>query len=280
LLPIRFFFEGQDDNPRYFDGKLNPFLFILPFFAFLKKPTTSQVKLEKLTLLAFVVLYFFFTFFQGTLRIRYIVSIIPSLVLLSIFGLQNIISAVAQINFTRMQRLGQLLSISILVGIFAYNGLYIITQFQIIQPLPYLFKKIDREQYITKFRPEYPAIQFANSYLTPGSKVLCIFLGNRGYYMDFQPIFDRPSHRGFLTDLLQSPVQKKNLRNALLDQNITCILLRDDLTQGWLQRLKATKRKEIISFFQKDTKKIFYSGGYSLFSINQNNQNNSESESS
>ena len=31
----RAFFQGQDDNPKYFDGKLNPFLFFLPFFAFI-----------------------------------------------------------------------------------------------------------------------------------------------------------------------------------------------------------------------------------------------------
>ncbi len=34
LVPLRIFFQGKDDEPRYFDGKLNPLLFILPFFAF------------------------------------------------------------------------------------------------------------------------------------------------------------------------------------------------------------------------------------------------------
>ena len=36
LIPIRIFFEGEDNNPKYFDGKLSPFLFILPFFAFFR----------------------------------------------------------------------------------------------------------------------------------------------------------------------------------------------------------------------------------------------------
>ncbi len=47
LLPVRFFFEGQDDNPRYFDGRLNPFLLILPFFAFIKRSPTRSLQLEK-----------------------------------------------------------------------------------------------------------------------------------------------------------------------------------------------------------------------------------------
>ena len=34
-IPIRIFFQGQDDNPRLFDGKLNPYLIIFPLFAFL-----------------------------------------------------------------------------------------------------------------------------------------------------------------------------------------------------------------------------------------------------
>jgi 4-amino-4-deoxy-L-arabinose transferase-like glycosyltransferase len=36
LIPIRIFFQGQDDQPKYFDGKLNPLLFFLPFFAFIR----------------------------------------------------------------------------------------------------------------------------------------------------------------------------------------------------------------------------------------------------
>ena len=33
-VPIRIFFQGKDDTPKYFDGKLNPYLFFLPWFAF------------------------------------------------------------------------------------------------------------------------------------------------------------------------------------------------------------------------------------------------------
>lgn len=77
LLPIRFFFEGQDGNPRYFDGKLNPFLFILPFFAFTRKTTDKNIDKEMKFFLVFSLLFFFITFFQGVLRIRYIVCILP-----------------------------------------------------------------------------------------------------------------------------------------------------------------------------------------------------------
>ena len=53
LLPVRVFFEGQDGNPQYFDGKLNPFLFFLPFFAFYRIREDLQIlRNEKMILLA------------------------------------------------------------------------------------------------------------------------------------------------------------------------------------------------------------------------------------
>ncbi len=267
LLPVRFFFTGQDDNPRYFDGKLNPFLFILPFFAFLKKSKSSQIQREKYTLLAFALLFFFFTFFQEALRIRYIVSIVPALVLLAIFGLQNIFSTTAAITSTRVRRGVQGLIFLIPCAMLAYNTHYIIGQFQTIQPLSYILGKVDREEYITRFRPEYPVIQYANNHLQSDNKVLCIFLGNRGYYMDFKPVFDRPGQGGFLLDILQPPAQGKIIKNELLRRNISHILLREDLTQNWLQRLPDDKQLVIVNFFQQETQKLFSSGGYSFFRI-------------
>jgi len=34
LIPLRVFFQGKDNDPRYFDGRANPFLLLLPIFAF------------------------------------------------------------------------------------------------------------------------------------------------------------------------------------------------------------------------------------------------------
>lgn len=42
LIPIRYFFQGQDNNPRYFDGVLNPVLIILAPFAFIHKSFSSH----------------------------------------------------------------------------------------------------------------------------------------------------------------------------------------------------------------------------------------------
>ena len=267
LLPIRFFFEGQDDNPRYFDGKLNPFLFILPFFAFFGKSQDRQQKLEKYFLLAFSILFFFLTFFQESLRIRYIVPIIPALVILSMFGLNNVASAFKRaVCLRHFQYAGTIIVVCITIIMLTYNGKYLYDQFHLIQPISYLRGDVTRKDYITKFRPEYPVIQFANNVVRPDEKVLCIFLGNRGYYLNFHPIFERPPQKGILKDIINVP--EADIKTELLKQNIHYILLRDDLTQYWLTRINNAEREKILFFFQKDTQRLLGEKGYSLFAIN------------
>jgi 4-amino-4-deoxy-L-arabinose transferase-like glycosyltransferase len=93
LVPVRIFFEGEDNNPKYFDGKLSPFLFILPFFAFLRiKQDNAVIRLEKKILLLFSILFILFAFAKTDMRIRYIAPVIPPLVMLSVMGLHNIFS--------------------------------------------------------------------------------------------------------------------------------------------------------------------------------------------
>jgi 4-amino-4-deoxy-L-arabinose transferase-like glycosyltransferase len=56
--PVRIFFQGQDNNPKYFDGRLNPYLFLFPFLAFIGfKGLSKRQKRENLALLSFSVLF-------------------------------------------------------------------------------------------------------------------------------------------------------------------------------------------------------------------------------
>ena len=265
LLPVRFFFEGQDDDPHYFDGKLNPFLFILPFFAFLRK-SSGQAQLEKYTLFGFAVLFFFFTFFQEAMRIRYIVTILPSLVLLSMVGLHNISTAVSKSRFFPKGRTSELLLMVIVAAMLGYNGEYILQQFQIVQPISYVSGKISRDQYIAMFRPEYPVIQYANNHVESNAKVLCLFLGNRGYYMHFQPVFKHPAKNIFFDG---SPSEKTDytIKKELIRRGINHILLRNDLTDNWFQHLEQRKKKRLLVFFQKNTRQVYSRGGFTLYNI-------------
>jgi len=91
LIPVRIFFQGQDDNPKYFDGKLNPFLFFLPFFAFIHfKKNPASLRTEKKIFLFFTILFLLYAFSMTVIRIRYVAPIIPPLVILATLGLHQI----------------------------------------------------------------------------------------------------------------------------------------------------------------------------------------------
>ncbi len=265
LLPVRFFFQGQDDNPRYFDGKLNPFLFLLPFFAFLRKADRQQ-QLEKYALLAFSVLFFFFTFFQEAMRIRYIVAIVPCLVLLALFGLQNLSIELKQ-RFPRASRTKTLLPFLVILLMLANNGQYMFQQFRYVRPFDYLTGKISRKKYIARYVQEYPVVEYANQHRGNREKTLCLFVGNRGYYMDFPHVFDVPTTAtSFFNQLILQSRDPLTIRQALQQKGYTRILLRNDLTNFWLNNLK--KHKNIAAFFFQHQVKLIYSkNGYSLFDI-------------
>jgi hypothetical protein len=189
------------------------------------------------------------------------------MVLLSILGLQNIYAIIFKIQSYWIRNSIISLYFLAVIAMFSHNGYYIAQQFQIVKPLSYLFGSVTREQYITRFRPEYPVIQYANDHLKHNSTVLCLFLGNRGYYMNFKPIFERPFKEGILATILFSPSQNNSLRNGLLGKEISHILLRDDLTQNGYQQLSKSNQRVVSSFFQNNTEQLFNSGGYTIYRI-------------
>ncbi|MBU2620713.1 MAG: glycosyltransferase family 39 protein, partial [Proteobacteria bacterium] len=157
LVPVRIFFEGEDNNPKYFDGKLSPFLFLLPFFAFLRiKQDNSVIRLEKQILLLFSILFILFAFLKTDMRIRYIAPVIPPLVILSVMGLHNIFSSENSPNPPLKKRgeggflllsarfpvlSGRILSFCFFfffAVIISINGIYVLQQFRLVNPVAYL----------------------------------------------------------------------------------------------------------------------------------------------
>lgn len=268
LLPLRIFFEGQDNNPQYFDGKLNPFLLFLPFFAFIKQTDAPIVKLEKKAMLAFCILFFLFALFQSGMRIRYISPMIPFLVILSMFGLKNIITFSRHHALSRIRISGYLLSVFLVTAMLLYNGKYLLEQFRYVQPFDYISGKINRDEYITRYRPEYPVVQYANKQLQAGSKTLCLFLGNRGYYMDFPHIFDVPTNSNSpFSQLIATSSDATAIQKALLKDEYHHILLRNDLTTSWINHL-GEHREITVFFFQHNLELMYSTKDYSLLRIN------------
>ena len=267
LLPIRIFFEGRDNIPQYFDGKLNPFLLLLPALSFIKTRQKPEILLEQTIMLTFCMFFVFFALFETTMRIRYIAPIVPFLVILSIIGLRNLHDILKKIHPKKLQRRGVIVTGSIIVIMLSYNINYLIDLFSYTHPLSYITGQVSRSAYITHYRPEYPVIQFANKQTNSG-KTLCLFLGNRGYHMDFPHTFDTPaSQTGYFTQLVKTTANKKVIASKFKQNGYDNILTYDNLTVHWLQSMPNDFRKRALYFFQHETKLIYSKNGYSLFHI-------------
>jgi len=262
LIPVRIFFEGEDGNPKYFDGKLSPFLFILPFFAFFRiKRDNSVIRLEKEILLLFSIFFILFAFVKTDMRIRYIAPVIPPLVILSIMGLHNIFSLLSA-RFSVLS--GNMLSCYLfffLAVIISINGIYVLQQFRLVNPVGYLRGDIGWDEYIEKYRPEYAAIKYANNNLSEDAKILCFFLGNRRYYSDREMLFDE-------TILIHSVKNRNMIRSDLREKGITHLLIWYELFYKWVDNNFSENEKILINkFFREDTTLLFSKGGYGLFKL-------------
>ena len=265
LIPIRIFFEGQDDNPGKFDGRLNPLIFLLPFFAFIRKrDIVASYNFDNWAFLSFSSLFVLYAFVMTDMRIRYIAPAIPHLVILSIIGLNRVLSWIPESVSKRWQT-GMRAGIwSVVLALFGLSAAYLVEQFEIVQPLSYIMGTIGRDDYITKILPEYPAVKFANQYLPNSAKILAVFLGNRGYYLDRDVRFviklPISSSESSSAEIISSYMHRKGF---------THLLIRYDLFDQWYNSLSNSWQKEAtLRFFQMQTQLVFSSGSYGLYVFN------------
>ena len=265
LIPVRIFFQGQDDNPKYFDGKLNPFLFLLALFAFWpSKNDAAAVRTEKRVLMFFAVLYLFYALSKSTIRIRYIAPIIPPLVMLSMFGLKKMADIIGGMRIGRADKLSTGLVISTAAAMLAVNAFYIYQQFNYVQPLSYISGQVSRDEYIIRYRPEYPLFQYANQHLPADARILAIFLGNRGYYSHRQMVFGN----ALFKKLAQKSRSADRLSQALKQRGFSHVIVRYDLFNRWSAvQFNDSQKETIMRWFKKHAELVYSKGGYGLFKL-------------
>lgn len=257
LLPVRIFFQGRDGSPRYFDGKLNPFLLILTLFAFYRfKDDPECLKREKILLLGFSILFFCFAFFTSGLRIRYIAPFIPPLVILSAFGILNLFNIARRIPYRAFGKACVYMALLIPCSAMALNAGYIVSQFRSVDPLPYITGGISRDDYIKKYIPEYPALLYINSNVEIRSKILFIFTGKRGYYCDREYLLDEGM--GILKRLIDRAEGPEDISAGLKKQGLTHMLVDYRLFDEWLTNNFSEEKKRLTQTFFKNNLDFLY----------------------
>jgi len=266
LLPLRVFFQGQDGSPQYFDGQLNPFLFFLPFFSFYRiRKDPSIIRNEKKIMLTFVVLFFAFAFFSSSLRIRYISPVIPPLVILSIFGVRKVVEGVRKIQPQSLGKIGLAVIMFVLFFSFWLNAEYLFGQYKYVNPFNYLDGTLTRDEYIEKYRFEYPTIRYINKNLPLNAKILFIYIGNRGYYCDRKYIFDINRNRSMLHQVLKRSNGPEDILQDLKNKGVTHLLIRYDLFEPWVKSdFTIIEQKFIGRFFKEHVKLLYFKWGYGV----------------
>lgn len=261
LVPVRIFFQGKDDDPRYFDGRLNPLLFFLPLLAFFGRGIDSAgVKTEKRVLAWFAVIFLAIAFLRVEMRIRYIAPILPPLVILSVFGVDRI--------RRWLDRQSTTLSVGVVVMIagafMGLNAMYVVGQFRQVDPIPYISGRISRDRYIENYRGEYPAVRFANQNLPGNAVILRFFLGNRIYYFDRRTL---PGTGIFLRAVRQSNTPGQIL-SGLRERGVTHLMIRSDLFGEWVHNnFDDAEKNGIARFFQHHLQRQFDKNGYGLYQL-------------
>ena len=252
-LPLRVFFAGRDDQPQYFDGVLNPILILFLPWSFKGKWAE-----EKKLLFAFVFLYFLYAFFLTELRIRYILPIVPPLVMLLVYGIHNIYLRIAHPAFL----------FGTVTLLFALNGVYLSNYLHTVAPLDYFRGRESREAYLSRMLPEYPAIQYINDRVPSTARVYFLFVGRRVYYCERDFFHDDGDNPWILLEMVRSARDSGDIQAKLRERGLTHLLVRLDLFLRFLNDNLTQSQKEMLIRFQARYLTLLYDrGGYGVYEV-------------
>lgn len=265
LIPVRVFFEGRDDSPKYFDGKLNPYLFFFPLIAFvLMRRDQPARRFEKKVLGSFAALFLLIVFLQEDMRIRWIGPIIPPLVILTVYGLKAGLEVFSGNQAGGWRLVGKGLAVTVFAGMLLLNFLYISGLFNTVTPLDYLSGRVTRSDYITRFRPAYKLHVYAAHNLPEEATILGLFLGNRRYYSQRNIVF--AEH--VLAGLVRRKTNTGTMTAELGARGITHLMLRGDLFEKWVaQNFMPDEIALLKDFFQQRLILLDSYGGYFLYKL-------------
>ncbi|MBM4260007.1 MAG: hypothetical protein FJ145_01030 [Deltaproteobacteria bacterium] len=252
-LPLRLFFFGQDDNPQYFDGALSPLLILLLPWAF-----KGKWREEKQLLFGFAALLLAFAVVMVDMRARYVLMIVPPLVILLAYAVFNI--------YLSIKRPGYLYAI--LIAFAAWQGSYLWGYFREVAPWPYVMGREGRVNFLTRSLAEFPVFQYVNRELPADAKVYLIFVGRRVYYCERDYFHDPGELPGFLLTTLRGAQKPDDVAQALQRMGINHLMAHVDLLGRYLQN-NLTPPQGLLwnDFVARHLHLSFQDRGYALYRI-------------
>jgi len=187
---------------------------------------------------------------------------IPPLVLLSIFGVRKMAEVVSGLGARKIGFGAIFLILSFSLWL---NARYILNQYNYVDPFGYLNGTLSRDQYIDKYRPEYPVIRYINEHLSPRDKILFIFMGKRGYYCDREYVFDMTLNRSMLHQFVRTSNKPEDILQGLKGNGITHMLIRSDIFDRMVKDNFTIEEQELVGeFFKRHVNFLYFKWGYGI----------------
>ncbi len=256
MVPLRIFWEGVDGSIQRFDGVLNPMYLLFIALAFTKRLGRDYRYVWSLFIYSAV--FFAMTFFTTDLVVRYILPVLPPLVIVSVVGLRASIQRAG---------LGRYIAFAGILFFFVFSLFYLYGLHTRYAPLRYLAGEQSREQYLTERLADYDTTAYANANIAKDSKVLFLFTGDRAYYWEREFFYG-----GRLGENLIAQMKRVSSGEELfLDmkrQGFTHLFIMDHIFDRFAVDNFTTDQLDILrSFFSVYVHRLYSANGFSLYSI-------------
>ncbi|MHB8138840.1 MAG: ArnT family glycosyltransferase [Smithellaceae bacterium] len=269
LIPVRIFFQGQDNSIRYFDGVLNPILIILSPFALINKSFFR----DKLFFFSFTIFFILTVFFLNQkafameATVRYTLPVIPLLSILTVMGIVNIWEWAMKHTIPSKYVLATFL-FSFCIVMIGINFLYMKNYYQNINPMNYISGKESRDDFITRHHSSYAVMKYINEHTPENARIRLVFLAGRGYYLD--RIYDEGASYGIadVRGLANNAHDDRSFQGYLYSLGCTHLLVRTDL---YLKSLQDNSTPEtvnrVLQLMKQSTDVIYDANGYAVYRL-------------
>ncbi len=163
------------------------------------------------------------------------------------------------------RKIGCLVLFLIIIFLLIPNARYVFTQYEYVRPFDYLNGTLTRDEYIEKFRREYPAMRYINENLPQDARILFFYLGNRGYYCDRDYLFDMQKGVSTFWEIVKRTNSPEEVLTELKKMGVTHLLIRYDIFDRWVKNDFEDRERTIVSqFFKKYVKSLYFKWGYGI----------------
>lgn len=254
LTPIRVFLTGQAGNPARFDGVYNPILLLGLFAVFFPGATRRNRVLAGFAASTLLMVFFLVLF-----RSRYAIAALAPL---------TIVSVEAIAVWSSRSAAWRAASAALIAGSLAFNTTHFISFWNRVDPSSFLTGRESRQEFISRFVPEYPVVRFANAHLPEDANVYLAFLGQRGYFWQRSYTYDFHYSGVALRDAVHDAGGGDDVASRLRREGVSHIASSDRLLARYLSdNLDEAEKRRWQEFAAHHLRLLFRQSGIGLYEI-------------